>query len=275
MQFNLDRDDTAENDPLVVQSVVKAFRLLSVFDADRSPLSLTQLSRLLDYDKSTVQRFAHTLVKLGYLRKDPESKRFEMSVKTLELGHHYIRSNALVDRAMPSLMQLHRQSQETVNLTILDDTDIVFLARLTSPHMADTRVIIGSRIAAFCTAPGRAILSRLPRNEAIAILEASDRRSFTPTTTWLMPELIAKLDLAAELGYATAFEELFPGDLSIAAPILNSRGQCVAAVNVSLSRARYKPEQLEKDFTHILMAAAHSISGLSGFRGSPTSQNWK
>ncbi len=267
MRSEKDKLDDSRPDPLMVQSVEKALRILAAFDADRSPLSLSQLARMLDFDKSTAQRFTHTLVKLGYLHKDPESKHFEMSVKVLELGHHYIRANAFVTRAMPALMQLHRRSQETVNLTILDGTDIVFVARLTSPSMADTRVILGSRIAAYCTAPGRAMLSRLPREKAIEILEASDRRPFSPTTTWKMPDLIAKLDRAVELGYATAFEELFAGDLSIAAPVISSRGQCVGAVNISLSRARYEPKQLEENFAHMLMGAAHEISGLSGLRG--------
>lgn len=267
MSLNSESNDEDERDPLMVQSVVKAFHILSAFDADRSPLSLTQMSRQLGYDKSTIQRFAHTLQKIGYLHKDPETKQYEISVKVLELGHHYIRSNALVNRAMPALMNLHRQSQETVNLTILDETDIVFVARLTSPHMADTRVIMGSRIAAFCTAPGRAILSRLPRERALAVLEASDRRPFTPTTTWKIPDLVAKLDRAAELGYATAFEELFAGDLSIAAPVQNNRGQCLGAVNISLSRSRYEPQQLEGQFMSMLVTAAHAISGLAGFGG--------
>lgn len=248
-----------EEDPLLVQSVVKAFRVLEGFDSMHPTLSLTQLAARIELDVSATQRFAHTLMKLGYLRKDPQSKRFELTAKTLNIGYHYVRSNSLVQRAMPYLLSLSKETQETVNLTVLDDTEIVFTARFMGYQVLNTNTHVGSRMPAYCTASGVAMLSRMPRDAAIDILKRSDLRPYTPRTVYALDRLIEKLDLASDRGYATAFEEFYPGDLSIASAIVNPGGEPVGAVNVAVSKARFGPKEAEKTFSSLVVATALAI----------------
>jgi DNA-binding IclR family transcriptional regulator len=249
----------ALNDPLMVWSVEKAFRVLHAFSDANPKLSLTQLASTLDMDKSTIQRFSHTLTKLGYLTKDPETKRFELTVKSLELGHHYVTANPIIQSAMPYLLHLSQVTEETVNLTILDEPDVVFVMRFMSRHVLNLDTFIGSRLPAFCCAPGIAILSKLPRPQAMSILNKSDLRPHTPNTVYQIRNLVKKLDQVVQRGYATAFEEHYHGDLSIAAPVLNPRGVPVAAVNVAVSRARFSPEEAETRFAPLVIACALSI----------------
>lgn len=249
------------HDPLLVQSVVKAFNVLKCFDRDQSPLGLTQLMGLLQCDKSTAQRFTHTLQTLGYLEKDPVSKNFVLTVKSLDLGQQYIRSNPLIDRVTPILSQLHRLSTETVNLTILDGSDVVIVARFTSPELPVSSVGVGSRSPAYCTAGGRAILSALPKSRVEAVLAASDLRPYTPNTVWRKEELLGRFERAAARGFETAFEEIFIDDLSIAAPVRNNLGQCVGGMNISVSRHRYAPDEISDRFSTMLMAACKSVAG--------------
>ncbi len=248
------------SDPLMVMSVEKAFRVLQAFDATHPTLSLTQVASVVGMDKSAAQRFTHTLEKLGYLRKDPDTKRFELTVKTLDLGHHYLHSSALVERAMPYLMHLSKTTEETINLTVLDDTEIVFVSRFMSRHVLNTDVITGTRMPAYCTAPGIAILSRLPAAEAAGLLDRSDLQAYTPHTTWRREDLLAKLERAAAVGYATAFEEYYHGDLSVAAAIIGSTGEPVGALNIAVSRARFTPQEAEEKFAPLVVAAAGSAS---------------
>lgn len=244
----------------MVLSVEKAFRVLTAFDAARPTMSLTQLAEAIDLDRSATQRFTHTLEQLGYLRKDPATKHFELTVRTLDLGYHYTRANALMDRAMPYLQHLSKTTEETINLTVRDDTEIVFVSRFLSRHVLNTDVIVGTRMPAYCTAPGLAMLSALGREEARDILLRSDRRRFTSSTTVDMDALMAKLARATDQGYATAFDEFYQGDLSVAAAILDRAGRPVAAINVAVSRARFTPEEAENQFSPLVMAAALSIS---------------
>lgn len=244
----------------MVLSVEKAFRVLSAFDDQRPTMSLTQLAEAVDLDKSAAQRFAHTLTKLGYLAKDPETKRLSLTVKALSFAYHYTKANRLVSRTMPYLVHLSNATDETVNLTVLDETEIVIVARFMSRDVLNPDVAIGTKLPAYCTASGVAILSKLPATEAHEILERSDLRSFTEHTVYRLKDLVAKLEQSARRGYSVVYAEYFPNDLSVAAPILDAKGRSIAAINISTARAGFVPAQAEEKFAPLVVAAARSLS---------------
>lgn len=225
-------------------------------------MSLTQLASAIDLDKSATQRFTHTLVKLGYLQKDLVTKRFELGLRILDLSHHYLVANLLVERATPYLLDLSKTTEETVNLSILDDIEVVFIARLLSRQLPslNTDVTVGKRLPAYCTAAGMAILSQLPTGEARDILERSDRRAYRTQTIYRMKDLLKKLERCADRGYATAFEEFYVGDLAIGAPILAQGNRPIGAINISAPRARLTPEEVEERFAPLVLATASSLS---------------
>ena len=249
-----------ENGALMVNSVEKAFRVLYAFGRQHQTLNLSQVASETGMDLSAAQRFTHTLTRLGYLHKDAETKRFELTAKTLDLGYHFIRGSRLVDRAMPYLMHLSKETEETVNLTMREGPEIIFVSRFLSRHVLNTDVIIGTRMPAYCTAPGIAMLSRLPEDEAMAVIDASDLKAHTPSTVWQREALREKIRQAAAQGYATAFEEVYLGDASIAAPILDHRGRPEGAVNVAVSCSRYSREEVVARFSALIIAAAHAVS---------------
>jgi DNA-binding IclR family transcriptional regulator len=254
------RATAPREDPLYVRSIEKVFRVLSAFGTDHPTLSLGQVASLADMDKSAAQRFTHTLERLGYLHKDPHSKRFALTPRSLDLGYHYIRASPLAERAMPYLLELSRTTEESVSLTVLDGAEVVYIVRFTSRHMVSTNVIVGTRLPAYCTAPGIAMLSRLPPPEAHDILQRAERRAYTPSTTWRMPALIAKLETTAARGFATAIEEIFTGDISLAAAITGARGGPIGAVSLSVARVRMSPEQAEREFGPLVTATAQALS---------------
>lgn len=247
-------------DPLMVRSVEKAFRVLAAFSPARPSLSLAEIASVADLDKSAAQRFAHTLTKLGYLKKNDKNRHLELTSKTLNIGNNYVRSSPLIERAMPYLLHLSRETEETINLTVLDGTDITFVSRFLSRHVLASDVGVGTNMPAFCTAPGIAMLSRMPLAAARAILQQSDLKAYTPSTTCTLEALLEKLEISAAQGYATAFEEFYHGDLSIAAPVLDAKAQPLCALNISVSSTRYTPEEARTRFAPLVMAAAASVS---------------
>lgn len=249
-----------KDDVLMVNSVEKAFRVLSAFGRQHQTLNLSQVASETGMDLSAAQRFTHTLTRLGYLRKDAQTKRFELTAKTLDLGYHFVRSSRLLDRAMPYLMHLSKETEETVNLTVRDGTEIIFVSRFLSRHVLNTDVIIGTRMPAYATAPGIAMLSRLPEDAAMAIIDASDLKPHTPSTTWQREALREKLRQTTAQGYATAFEEVYLGDASIAAVIVDHHGHPEAAVNIATSTSRYSHAEVVSRFSSLVIATAHAIS---------------
>lgn len=248
------------NGGLIVGSVEKAFRVLEAFGSRSQTLSLSQVAAVTSLDISAAQRFTYTLTHLGYLRKDEETKRYELTAKNLNQGYRYLVGHSLIDRALPYLLHVSTETEEAVSLTVLADTDIIFVARFMSRHMLATNVTVGTRMPAFCTAPGVAMLSQLPEAEAMAILDRSELQAYTPATTYRRNDLAAKLRLSATQGFATAFGEFYKGDLSVATAILDEHGRPEGAVSIGVSFARHKQEEVAARFGPLVMAAAHSVS---------------
>jgi len=180
---------------------------------------------------------------------------------TLAPAYHYIQSNLLLRRAVPYLVQLSSSTEEATNISVLEGTHVVFVVRFVSRHGLQVNASVGTRMPAFCTGSGIAILSHLPRQEAEAILRASRLNPYTPYTTWRMPDLLAKLELAAERGYAVCVDEMTINDISVAAPVLDTDGRPIAAVNVGVSKLRIDAAAAEAQFAPLVVATAQAISG--------------
>lgn len=253
-------DSTNSSHPLMVQSAEKAFAVLDVIGRSNEPLGLAEVASRTQIGKSAAQRFLHTLEKLGYIQRFQGGNAFVLSVKVLGFASQYLQSSDFIRRAQPYLAHLARETEETVNLCVLDGTEIVFISRYPSRHVVGSEVVIGTRMPAYCAAPGMAILSRLPPKEAHAVIDASTLHSYTPFTTADAGVLKHKLTKSAKDGYACAFEEYFRGDLSIASAIVDGIGRPVGAINVAVSRAHYTPEQAEARFSGIVIAVAQAAS---------------
>ena len=249
----------------MVMSVEKAFRVLSAFGRQHQTLNLSQVASETGMDLSAAQRFTHTLTKLGYLRKDRETKRFELTAKTLDLGYHFFRSSRLVDRAMPYLMHLSKETEETVNLTVLRGHGDHLRLALPQPARAEH-----GRHHRHANA---GLLHRSWHRDAVAPPRGRGDgdhrrvpigRPHTPSTTWQREGLARRSRSRAAQGYATAFEEFYLGDASIAAPILDHRGRPEGAVNIAVSCSRYSREEVvDALFLPDHRHGARDLAGLS------------
>jgi DNA-binding IclR family transcriptional regulator len=245
----------------MVRSVEKALRVLRSFDGTRRRLSLSEIAAATGLDFSSAQRFTYTLQQLGYLHKDEQSRLYGLTPRTLEFGVHYQLSSELAERARPYLLHLHTTFLETTNLTVLDDRDIVFVSRFLSRNIFNVDVVVGTRLPAFCTAPGLAILSRMDPDQAEAIVRRSDRRAFTAKTVTAVQDIVGRLAEVYIKGYAVVSEEMFLGDISVAAPVLDSSGRPVAAINVASSTSHWTVAEAEAKFATTVVATANAASG--------------
>lgn len=248
------------NSPLFIQSLSTGLEVLLAFDAEHTSMNLPEIAEAVGITKSAAQRFAFTLERLSFLRKDPVTKRYSLAPKALDVAYRYLLSSTLIDRANPYMLELNRRSGETVNMSEPDGVEMVFIARFPSPTHSIVHMPLGRRLPMFCTASGRAYLSMLDESEARAILEQSDRVKFTPATVTDMDEIMALLDEARENGYAYAFEEYYRGDLNLAVPLLNVSGRPVAAINISAAASRWSHDKLRREIAPLLIETARLIS---------------
>jgi DNA-binding IclR family transcriptional regulator len=243
--------------PLFMGSVAKCFQVLEALNTAGRAVGLTELARLASLDRSGVQRITHTLRVLGYLRQDAATKAFRLSGRMLEFGHTVLATNQLRERVQPHLEALNKRTGETVNLMELEGQEIVYVARFPSLHAVSVDLHVGSRLPAFCTAAGRAILSHMDPAEALAHLKAARRTAMTRFTVTDVAALREALATAREQGYALNNQEAFIGDISVAASLLDRRGQPLGAVNIAVPTPRWLLEDvLQKLVPQVLKTVA-------------------
>ncbi|NMM38328.1 MAG: IclR family transcriptional regulator [Glaciimonas sp.] len=256
----IDTPPRAVSDLLFNQSLEKGLAVLRAFNAQRRTMTLADVAEATAITKSSAQRMIYTLETLGYVKKHPKTRRYQLTPKVMEVGYNYLEADTLVDVANPFLAELTNTTGETTNLTEPYALEMVYVARFVSHKFIPIHMPIGSRIPMYCTASGRAYLSRLAEAEARALLLSSQLTMRTQHTKTDIEEIMSVLAVAREKGYAYNNEELFLGDLTIAAPIISSRGAAVAAVHVVAPTSRWTLEEAENKIGPLVLECARSIS---------------
>jgi DNA-binding IclR family transcriptional regulator len=222
-------------------------------------VGLTELAQLSGLDRSGVQRITHTLRVLGYLLQDPASKAFRLSGRMLEFGHTVLATDRVRERAQPHLEALNRRTGETVNLMELEGEEIVYVLRYPSLHAVSVDLHVGSRLPAYCTAAGRAILAHMDPAEALVRLKAARRSAMTRFTVTDLAGLRRVLEEVRGQGYALNDQEAFLGDLSVAAPLRDPQGRPLGAVNIAVPTPRWQLQDVLHKLVPQLVKTAAAI----------------
>ena len=235
------------NNPLFNQSLEKGLAVLRGFGAARRTMTLADIAVAADISKSSAQRMVHTLEELGYVRKHPQSRRFQLTPKVMEIGYNY-------------LAELNQITGETVNLTEPDGLDMVYVSRCVAPKFIPIHMPIGSRIPMYCTGGGRAYLSGLADDEIRRVLQDSPLTELTRYTLTDAEAIFERVLASRKQGYATNKEEMFLGDMTLAAPIFNNNGLPVAAVHVVVPSSRWTLQDAEDKLASSVIQCARAIS---------------
>ncbi|HVZ45190.1 MAG TPA: IclR family transcriptional regulator [Ramlibacter sp.] len=259
VQKNAQGAEAGADSPLMVNSVQKAFRVLTAFSGTEPRLTLKQIAEKLDIDKSTAQRFTHTLVVMGYLDKDPVTRTLGVTVKVVDLAHIYLTTNPLIAAAMPYLLHLRGGTGETVNLTVLDGAESVFVSRIVGNHLLSTGVGIGTRLPAYASASGLAMLSVLDDTQVKRLLRISNLRPITPKTVYEPAKILERLASIRGKGYALSVADYFPNDISLGAPVRSRTGELVGGISLAVSTDRFTAKEAETKYARMVVSAAKSI----------------
>src|SRR5690606_33400713 len=145
-----------------VLSVQRGMQVLRAFQSDRTPLSNTELVRRTGLPKATVSRLTSTLLQLGFLRRVPGGREFELGAAPVGIGHAYLAGSELLHIANPFLQELADELHVAVALGIRDELDMLYLGYRASRRVGTLRQGVGSMVPLGSTAIGRAYLWGLP-----------------------------------------------------------------------------------------------------------------
>jgi IclR family transcriptional regulator, pca regulon regulatory protein len=249
---------TQTRDSEFVQSLERGLLVIRAFSRERPSLTLTEIADRTNLTRAAARRFLITLRDLGYVNSD--GRLFSLSPRVLELGYSYLSSLPVWEIARPHLERLADVVCETTSASVLDGTDIVFVARVETKRIMSMTLGVGSRLPAWATAMGRVLLADLPPERIDDYFRQVRLEPLSERTITDEKELRGILNRAKADGWTLVDQEVEEGVRSLAVPIRSSTGRAQAALTVCSHAFRVSVERILDEFLPLIRATSESIT---------------
>src|ERR1700691_1897923 len=256
-------------EPRYSQSLERGLAILGCFTPQRPVLGIADIADELGMSRSTTHRYVITLVALGYLEQGA-SRKYRLGLRVTDLGMSALNSTGLREHSHPYLEELRQRTSYTVNLSVLDGSDILYVDRARSFRRGQSKIDLGlhpgSRLPAYCTSMGKLLLANLPEKEQRELIAQMKLSKRGPNTITSKKALRAELEEIHAAGFAVGDQELAPELHSISAPVRNEAREVVAAVNMAAHSSMISLEELVDALGPHLVSTAARISARLGYR---------
>lgn len=236
----------------VMSPLYKVFTIIEAVVARQDKgVTYSEIVAALGLPKSTVHRVLKDLTELGYLNFNPETKRYFGSLRVAALGAEVMSHFQLRDHVRPKLLELHRETDHTANLGILDETVGIFVDKIESRDFGIKLFSeIGKTFPLHCTGLGKALLA-FSSNQTVAKLLGTPLKAITENTIVDPEEFKRELTLIRERGYALDNEEITRGIMCTAAPVFGFNGELICAVSITFPAYINDDRGIEPEITAV------------------------
>jgi IclR family pca regulon transcriptional regulator len=215
----------------IMAGLAKGLRVIRAFDREHPALTLSEVASHARLPAATARRCLHTLEELGYVMRS--GRMFLLRPKVLELGAAYLDAMDIEALTRTHLEDLATRTGDSAALSVLDGTDIVYVARASVRTLVRLEAHVGSRFPAYATSMGRVLLAGASAPRLRAYFE---RATFTPLTKHTLTDpakLLRRIEEARRSGYSAVEDELAYGVVAVAVPVFDASERVVAALNSS------------------------------------------
>ena len=226
----------------LIEGLGKGLRVIEAFDDDHPRLSASEAAAIAGISRSAARRHLLSLVHFGYAGGD--GKRFWLSPRVLRLGQGYLGAARLPRIVQPFIQRISMQCGETVNVSVLDGHEVVYVARSSPPRWVSIGYQVGVRVPAHVVTPGVVMLARMPDKDIDAWIAAHEFVAFTANTVTDAESFRSELREARALDYWTTRAQLDPGFGGISLALLDRRGVCRGAMGMTVPVTRYTEAQM-------------------------------
>jgi IclR family transcriptional regulator, pca regulon regulatory protein len=222
----------------LVEGLGKGLRLIEAFDEDHPQLNASQAADRAGLTRTAARRYLLSLVHYGYAATD--GKQFWLAPRVLRLGESYLGTARLPRLVQPFIQRVAAEIGHTVNVSVLDDHEVVYVARSSPPRWVTIGYGVGVRIPAHVVTPGVVVLSTLDDTALDAWIAVHDFVSFTPQTTVDPIVFRAQVQQARALGYWHTESQLDPGLRGVSVALFDRKGRCRGAVGSTMPMTAYR-----------------------------------
>ena len=250
-----------------VQAVGRALKILIVLAEAGTPMTLTHIRDLTNLNISTAHRLLHTLMNDGFINQDKDTGKYMLGLRTFEVGHAALYSMDIRTTARPFLQELVDRCNETTNLAILDQGELVYIDQIESLNMIKIFARVGSRGPAHCTGAGKALLAFVSEREFDRFLQHKmPLEAYTQRTIVQPIKLKEEMVKIRSMGYALDIGELEDGVRCVAVPVWDFENKAIASISVSGPDSRLTDAFIKERLIPEVMAASDKISERLGHR---------
>lgn len=242
-----------------IGSLTKAFSVIDIM-SNEAKWELGRLAKASGLPKGTLQRILLTLVELGFVSRN--NGEYALTLRFYRLGQRIASNNKILEHARPFCRQVMGTINETINLCIAINTDMVVVDQQVSWQMLRLDSVVGSSFPIFQSASGKAYAAFLDELHLLKLIEAI-RRERPDIPQVEIDRFLAELALTRRDGLGFDFEEIFQGVRCVAAPVFDYSGEVVATVGTSIPTVRIT-EQLSRQAIAEISACAMQISQVIG-----------
>ncbi len=228
----------ADGKPPLVKSASRTLSIIEYIAKSAKPPNFTAILQHLDIPKSSLSLLLHELVQNDYLDFDADTRVYYPGLKLIQIGAISINNTNISREISLGIKKLSDEFGETTHAGILDGRHIVYIAKHHGSRDVSVVATIGYRVPAHATAIGKVLLATLPAEERRARLGGVQLERFTDNTITDFAALAAELDRVAGQGYAVDDQEIIPGGICVAAPIIDKANKAVAALSVTMAAGR-------------------------------------
>ena len=240
-----------------VRTFARGLRVIAVMGQSTGRQNIAQISEASDLPRTVVRRFLLTLIDLGFVGSD--EKDYWLTPKVLRLGMTYLYTLPFWRQSQLVLEELGTRMKQSCAVSVLDDSDIVYIQRFHTKRILAFSPSIGSRLPAYSVSMGRVLLAGLSEPQFDEYLQSTELLPLTPRTVTDKAQLRTAVAKTREQGYAWSDAEYDESISGLAVPVRNTMGEVVASVNVSLISGEFTEEQARAEFLPLLKLAASRL----------------
>lgn len=225
--------------------LLKADRILACLSSSDKPQSLQEIAEKTELTRSTTLKILETLVLIGYVQKDPETKKFRLGSSIIKYANRSMNQLEIKEVAQLHLEKLREETTETVHLGILDQSSIVYITKLESFNPVAFYSRVGKTIPLYCSAMGKAILADQTNEEIEKYLAENTLAKKTATTITNKENFKKEINKIRINGFAYDNGE-HETDIFCVGASISVKGKIHGALSVSVPKYRITDEVVQK-----------------------------
>lgn len=205
-------------------------------------LTPTEAAARTGIPRTAARRYLESLCHFKYAQTD--GKYYWLAPRILRIGQSYLGTARLPRLVRPFIQRLSMTTGEAVNVCVLDDHEVLYIARSASPRMVPIGYQAGDRVPAHAVTPGYVLLSALSRPALEKWAAAHDFAGYPDSAPVDAAQLIEAVRSAHTLGYWVVAGLLDPGLGGVAVPLVDHRGMTVAALSMTLQVSNWPQQRI-------------------------------